>query len=269
MTGEGGPVNLYAENKNVRMLIYSSSTITARALLWTCDDGAVVLDRIYPGDTATIEIIHEYAKKQGWVFRQNGGYNYHSILSDDKHHFITLKSSTGLWPYMDTFRFADGDEYEAVVSDDSSWGHTTLDSTEGNFDSNSVRCYDCGCRENIDNMTYVGDEPYCENCLNNSFTWSDIEDSFIENDDTVYLEDTDSCVSSWYADNYCHRCDRCGEYYRTKGNGSIGPDDIWRCDDCHSRLFACCDECDCEVSIDDLENGVCSECISKQEEVKS
>jgi len=90
----------------VGMVVYESPRVTARALLWTCDDGVTVMDRIYPNDGGHVEIMHGWADSLGYVYRIGnslpcGGY---VKLSDGKDHVVTLKYKAYI-PYMDTFRY--------------------------------------------------------------------------------------------------------------------------------------------------------------------
>jgi len=90
----------------VGMVVYESPKITARALLWTCDDGVTVMDRIYPNDGGHVEIMQEWAASNGYVFRVGNSLPCGSyvLLSDGENHVVTLKYKAYI-PYMDTFRY--------------------------------------------------------------------------------------------------------------------------------------------------------------------
>lgn len=262
MTGYDGPVGIYGANDNVQMLIYRGATTTARALVWTCDDGTIVMDRIYPSNgDIHISIMQEYARRQGWVYRL--GYNCgNNELSVDKEYSVTLDSSDGQWPYMDTFCYADGDEYHAVLSNQS--GDIVLHSTDGSFYNDMTRCDCCGQRVHDDNITYINDCPYCGSCVDSCYTWSDIQEEYVDNDSLVYLANGE-VVSDWYAEHNCPRCEHCGEYHYDTENMQEH-DGFSYCDSCFDELFEKCSECDEYFAIDDLKDGLCCDCLETRTE---
>lgn len=92
MTGESYyKTVIYALNpKKVKLVVFAKKS---RALLWTTDDGSIVLDRVYPTDGSYhSELLKKWAKEKGYL-------QYPSI---DRKLSITLIHNN-VFPFLDTF----------------------------------------------------------------------------------------------------------------------------------------------------------------------
>lgn len=135
--------SIYSLNKNkVKMVIFNNDV---RALLWQCDDGKIVLDRAYPSGHWGVSFIRTWAKKRGYLLRDvpdsvtgtgNNG------ISDGNCHIVTLMHD-GIFPYMDTFKFALISKTQIIVSNDPTFGNAILTNTDGGFYQKQV-CQQCG-----------------------------------------------------------------------------------------------------------------------------
>lgn len=259
MTGGNEAVTLYGENDNVRMLIYRHH-ITARALLWTCDDGKIVLDRIYPNSGNHIGVIHEYCEKQSWAYRVKQGMPCDGIvkLSDGSVRQITLQSSCGLWPYMDTFRYAVGDEYSCTVSNDYDNDYdAVLESTCGTFSDERETCVHCESRTR--NYRHTENGYVCEDCINDNYVYSNVSGNYIESEDAVELIDSETYVSYDYACGHYYQCVRC-ENWHAYSDSVRDFEGEYYCSNCLEDIAVCCRECGTLLSIDNNTKDMCDMC---------
>ena len=106
--GKVGLLILY-KNKN-------RSKIKGRAIVWEnlqTPSGRTYMDRIYTNDSSDEEIFMEYAKKQGWLYRNQRGYSFTSYVIDPLNNtntIMTLTSQLGAvehdyYPYLDTMTY--------------------------------------------------------------------------------------------------------------------------------------------------------------------
>lgn len=124
MTGSGentDKVKFYAENPLTVGLLLCRTTEAnngfARALLWTTNEGVKVLDRIYPNEGPHVQAMHDWAIKNGHIYR-----SYNSLpgcspirLSNGSVYTVTMNTaSTGLIPYFDTFCWGDCDKKTGI-----------------------------------------------------------------------------------------------------------------------------------------------------------
>lgn len=230
----GGNANItevYALNPDkVSMVIYKEGY--ARALLWTCDDGTKVLDRIYPNSGVHVDIITKWAVDRGYVHRVGNNCNY-CRLSDNNFHTVTLKMND-LFPFMDTFKHGTirGNTIKITNSNN---GNIFLEGINGNFED-MFECENCGNEVSEDDMVSdEGGHNYCEDCYSNVYT-------------------------------RCGNCD--GEVDR---DDARSPDGNMYCESCYDELYTTCADCDEEIAIDDSytwdDNLLCDNCyVGRQKE---
>lgn len=106
--------DLYVENPDkVKMLVYRDKDkfVAGRALVWTTDDGEIVMDRIY-GSDKTVSFFRRYAQQQGWLYRRHNSYTHNTSFvtpdGQDVSRKIMLKMKRpekSYFPYCDTFKF--------------------------------------------------------------------------------------------------------------------------------------------------------------------
>lgn len=253
-------VQVYEENDNIQLLKYTSfGGKRARAVVWTTDKGETILDRIYPNSGAHIDRIHGWAKEQGWLIRETNGLPEGDVrISDGKRHTVSVTSDSGMWPYMDTFRFADGDESEATLSNWDS-GNAVLESTDGGFIGHYMRCENCSERYDENDLTTIDDVLWCENCLCDEFSWSETECEYVRHDDCVTL-DCGDIVSTHYAESHCYTCDSC-DHVSTDDTSETPDGKQQLCESCFNDVVSTCDSCSTEIMCDELDDdGNCSEC---------
>ena len=114
MTGErlGEFTRIYEDNPDkVGMVVCynKKNEITARGLLWTCDNGVKVIDGIYGTQMGTQEIFE-------WVYENKIISIYDIVFKHNaKKHKITLNINRDTVPFMDTFCYGIFDETNMKV----------------------------------------------------------------------------------------------------------------------------------------------------------
>lgn len=103
MTGSSTRAKLYAENPNsIKLVVLKPQK--ARALLWICDDGTKILDRIYPLDGKYS------AKLRAWATKNNI-----ILKSQATQKFVTVTFDKIQLPYIDTFYHIKLDEEKKLI----------------------------------------------------------------------------------------------------------------------------------------------------------
>lgn len=245
MTGRDSKyVEIYALNPDkVSLVVYDKM---ARALLWTCDDNIKVLDRIYPNDGVHINIIQEWAKSQGIVYRMGNSCPHGEVeLSDNQEHCVTVKYNE-YFPYMDTFRYADINENDQTAilynsRKSRKRGNTLLDNTNGGPLAGGFICESCGDRVSEDDMRCpeYGDGIYCENCFDELYAYCESCSCDVCRDDIVQVDDDYMCRDC--AERHATRCDVCGDWTK-KECVTTSDTDKTCCHDCIENLTIC-DDC--------------------------
>jgi len=257
MTGDDSDkVQIYADNDNVSLLVCNNQY---RALLWECDDGTKVLDRIYPNAGDHVGWFHEYAKANGIVYRMHNHMPDGNVeLSDEQFHRVTLRHDD-VFPYIDTFHYGSIDGSEVELSNESCFGDIHFSCTEGGH-SETQRCDRCGASTGGDFIESHGDM-YCEYCRNEHLfccdrcgDWEPVES----------CREIDSCCWCDYCtDHWASWCDKC-ETYTTEGTVECA--DMYYCDTCRDDYLTLCEKCDSytlndEVTVVDDEYW-CNDCAS-------
>lgn len=126
-------VGIYTVNPEVVGLVVMDNI---RALLWTCMDGTVVLDRCYPSGHWKIKFLHKWAASKKYIWRVEDGLVDEALveLSDDSKRTVSLKKffltedlckddrletndyfiNSPVYPYFDTFAFTCLDEIDGI-----------------------------------------------------------------------------------------------------------------------------------------------------------
>lgn len=227
---------LYEQSPFCRLLVArdEKQQFVGRALLWECDNGAVLCDRRYGKNYYVEQAIADYAIAQGFYIKTNNNYELacgwrgkDKTLGGEQRikmvHDITIIDD---FPFCDTFQWVDGDFLCSYPA-----GNYRLNSTSGylgDYSDDNAECYSCGDQYHVDDMTQIDDDYYCGEC------------SF-----------------------YCERCDEycTGNDYITLSSGGVA------CAHCQDD-FTLCSECDHYVLNSRARHFVncgvdlCQECIA-------
>ena len=192
---------------SAKMLITKKDgLLTGRAILWEVD-GITIMDRVYTCFDYLEDCFYNYAKENKWWIRENnsllhtGEDQYWRTPEDNyescKAHTFTihLKKHYDYYPYVDSFRYFDGDK--TITNVDGQF-NCSLDYTDGGYSSNSVWvCDSCGhefrsyseddCPEEL-HYSEAYDRYYCDDCC----YWADELDDYYPTTDPEISVNTDS-----------------------------------------------------------------------------
>ena len=273
-------VRLYTLNPDkVSLLVYGKKV---RALLWTCDDGTKVLDRIYPAGVAEVEYIRKWAEIKGYVLRVNAdrapSSSISEPLSDNSVKTLTVKFGDS-FPYLDTFRFIGklNKENKTVI----------LSNAKTYFEKDSCKyyeglgtggeipfknelykpalvCHECGCHLFDGEQYRTRNLNYCRECWNNLFFECADCGEIHSVDDQYKISDLNrkvcaNCIGAYYY------CDCCGKYL------SVKPLNVKEhgkyCSDCYANYCTQCKNCDMHLLKDDTitfdGNDYCEDCHNR------
>ena len=266
-------VQLYADNPDRVKLVVLDDYV--RALLWTCDNGTIALDRIYPCGCDAVALLQSWATKNGYVFRKTEGFCPGSVnFSDNKIQYVTVNHS-GTYPYMDTFAYAeDNGNGTITISNKWSFGDFELTNTDGGH-SHLYHCSCCNRSLSEDDRYTAFDETYCQDCFYESFFYCSHCGYEAVLDDRVTVGDESYCPEC--VKKLFKECEDCNEYFNkddlTKVILTDGESQMV-CDECLDE-YTCCANCDEYFETSEMEeiNGdeycsACAESIDHDEEVR-
>jgi len=289
------PLQIYAHNPDkVALVLYRAPDLPenangyARALLWTCDDGSRVLDRIYPDNRGVhVAAMRAWATSCGYCNRRYQG------MPDDDHVMVDMvsqalngrsitknltlevtlqKAPHGRIPYLDTFHWGVSRVNTFVVTNDKGDQELEFDGTHGGYsdiqpeyDWYCGRCgeghmdYDSSCSVRVGSSG--AEVTWCEYCVDYyAITCARCED--VVPTRTSRSVDGEpwcpSCIETHA--NTCESCDTLSA-------------DTEECHDGYTLCAGCrgtCEECGEIFRMSQL-NGedLCPECAEKKEEEES
>lgn len=174
-------LRLYQENPNQVRIAYVqvNDKCLARALVWTANDGSVIMDRVY-GSEEFQTMFKDYARDQGWWKKRcdsAGDSPFISPDGDNKDRYFTITLADGdfeYYPYVDTFRYQNGNELSnnEDFSIDTDEGYE-LTCTDGDRTCMGVECYNRSARYPISQCS-----------------WSEYHEMYVHDDDAVTIERT-------------------------------------------------------------------------------
>lgn len=252
--------------------IVKNNTLYARAILWNVKDdngnSYVFQDRPY-GDIESRRKLIEYAQSKGYLFRTSecstvvdtdgNSYSVFSFLSDEA---VEYMEEEGV-PYFDTL-------YNFYASNPSHLNNAgfgrDVQSSEGRPLKYAYCCASCGDSVDEDYVCWGNDEPYCECCHGDRFTYCDRCDSDIDRENIVHIADEDEWVCEDCAERIAVRCYHCDDFYRNDYYYTAHGNHV--CGDCYGRYnYFCCEDCNehCAenegYAIEDV-GVVCENCYS-------
>lgn len=102
-------------------------------------------------------------------------------------------------------------------------------------------CSECGCRiDNEDDVYWVGDEPYCYDCV----TYCDCCNEYYRSDDVYYIASEDTYVCYECRDEYYTSCEHCGTWHNNDDTIYVDSEDKYVCNDCLEEHYEQCADCE-------------------------
>lgn len=278
---EADCTKLYENNPDrFQQLVMNFVSDSARAIVAKLDNGQYYLDRVYSSSSNLKERMRKYAAGCGWLWRDNDEDTIYLGENKDKITDYGIIKVTGLTykngevPYMDTFH-----KYKLVKGRLDIYHHFAtndydgrLDSTDGYIGEEGM-CSWCGgdfsedCLTTLMVNSSVGDESFCDECLENNFFRCmecrnyQVYDEGTEITTHIHLRGTrivcDSCLSGGgYSD-----CRECGDWFNNDEILTVDGGEY--CSECAEQHFTLCEDCDDWVSESHVVDGkfVCEDCL--------
>lgn len=275
MTGDRDDLlELYRDNPDkVGLALYTGN---ARALVWTCDDGTTVVDRIYPNDGKHCTVFEDWAHSNGYIYR-NDNYARHGKevpllrMNEDPTDarlkqiaqvkgvfYVTCKMPKHNMPFLDTFLYAMPDEYNNTVVLSNAYHPDRpcfyCEYTEGGLPwlfEDRFRCTNCGCHVHEDHCEWYNDDAFCSQCWDELFSYCEVCECIEYKDCMIYIEDYGLVCAECY-NTHVRTCCICEQKYiintHCKYEGEV-PESVRDA----SAI-------DCSVG-PDHEPNICDECI--------
>lgn len=153
-------LEVYTANPEVGLVIYKSmddtDKIIGRALLWKLKDGKEFLDRIYTVNDSDVQLFRDYAKENGWYYKEhnNSSDSGYAIAPDGSRVSLDLTvnltdASMDNFPYLDTLKYFN--PRRKTISNEDTGGCYFLEDTGGDYvrpcdtcgGSGRMECGDC------------------------------------------------------------------------------------------------------------------------------
>jgi len=243
-------LEVYTANPEVGLVIYKSiddaEKIIGRALLWNLKDGKEYLDRIYTVNDSDVQLFRDYAKENGWYYKENNNSSDSSnaIAPDGSRVNLDLivnltDASMDNFPYLDTLKYFN--PRRKTISNFDTGGCYFLEDTGGDY----VRpCDTCGGSGRTECPDCDGNGDYqCGNC--------DGDGEVDCNECDSGKVECDNCSGSGEVDDEpCGDCDGEGKVNCSDCGGSgkeqcstCDGDERVECDNCSGRGQVDCYDC--------------------------
>jgi hypothetical protein len=243
-------LEVYTANPEVGLVIYKSiddtEKIIGRALLWKLKDGKEYLDRIYTVNDSDVQLFRDYAKENGWYYKENNNSSDSSnaIAPDGSRVNLDLivnltDASMDNFPYLDTLKYFN--PRRKTISNFDTGGCYFLEDTGGDY----VRpCDTCGGSGRTECPDCDGNGDYqCGNC--------DGDGEVDCNECDSGKVECDNCSGSGEVDDEpCVDCDGEGKVNCSDCGGSgkkqcsaCDGDERVECDNCSGRGQVDCYDC--------------------------
>ena len=200
-------MRLYADNpESVEMLVMKDSdgNVSGRALLWkeakcteTSNDDLLevgsyykVMDRIYYTKDSQIESFKDWAKENGYLFKEKQSYDYYTTFNTPQGEYVEAffeisidNISQKYYPYIDTFFYVDSDN---CLLHNNQGEHYNFEARTTDGSPSGVRCYHTGeyiDRDDAEHIESLNDYVHRDHAVYIGDTWY-----YSEDDDIAYSE---------------------------------------------------------------------------------
>jgi len=245
-------LEFYSKN-NIKMIVLFSDTeddkIIGRALLWDIDEiddkkveNVKFMDRIYYIQDYIVNIFKEYANKNGWLSKSIQDSSQYTSIFDPKtneHKNLKLKTKNNFertnsneYPYLDTFKYYYHEDMYLSNKEEESKRYYFLNDTGGDFqivDEDRIYIDYYGDYYHTDDLVWCeygheyrlwedsveyNDEYATNDYAREHLIWSNIQDRYLSNDETIWLSYYDDYVTSDYASSRMYLSKKDDTYYK-------------------------------------------------------
>lgn len=188
-------VRWYARNPDkvgVVKIMRGKNLYMGRALIWTCDGGETVVDRVYPSNNGPhTAALHRWCEEHGYDYKTRQCMDDGLLKSKRLNYHITMQNTAGNdwereehgYPYLDTMKYAEeSPRYCDTITLTPSHGDVRFDSTGGSWSGTgsrrphaatappTVACLACSLRVFEEAVYYnIAGEPFCEDCYHEHY----------------------------------------------------------------------------------------------------
>ena len=242
-TNSGNYIEFYAKNEGVKMVIYMSKKekdkILGRALLWDIDeiDGEKVdrkfMDRIYYVYETDMVLFQKFAKQNGWLHKISQTSSSNCSIMDtltNKVDYLKLKTvdtfeENRYYPYLDTLKYYYNDDGYLTNRNDDGEDYYTIQNTNGSYEDNrnsddenddgQVYCELGDAWVDRDDAIWIESAGHyaTQRYVNNNMVFSDLEEDYIEQDESLYSNYRGSWIFEYGAFEIHHSGDSDVETY--------------------------------------------------------
>ena len=229
----------------------------ARALLWTSDNGKIILDRVYPTDCSfQSALLQKWAREKGYL----------QDITLDQKLFITLNHNN-IFPFLDTFHHGKVSKKKIRLCNEIfPTENCTLRETSGSY----TLLTKCFCCKNVDSnfdFEMISHEYVCKSCIKENYRRCEHCVTFHHKKDMTKINKKVICKECF--PYYCKKCDNCnGPLIKDYVKVTLGGFEKHLCEDCSINYYTCNK---CNIVFDQLKNpknikrGIffCGNCIRK------
>lgn len=203
-------LEMYVKNpEKVSMLILKDDQdkLRGRALIWNLDvpENRVYMDRIYTVNDFDIELFKDFARKNGWLYKERQTFGWNNIIIDSRDNNLYTPNSLKLevvlkdkklkyYPYLDTLSVYNKEN--GVLNNQGSLlkkeGHLHLIDYQGSY------------VDEVDHQEYVFSNYYNEEIIREDAVYCQIDDDWVYNNDAVYVHNTDGLYAIKSSDKIVH-----------------------------------------------------------------
>ena len=151
-------------------------------------------------------------------------------------------------------------------------GYTHNETENINHCSGGMVCESCGRHISRDDVHWVGDDPYCGDCV----TYCERCGNYELNDYATWIESEDRYICEYCRDEYYSRCEHCGDWYHNDDLTYVDSTERYVCEDCLDYTYYQCEDCEEYFPRKDMNEYVnpdtgevcfyCDECYAEREE---
>lgn len=190
-------LEMYVKNpEKVSMLILKDDQdkLRGRALVWNLDvpENRVYMDRIYTVNDFDIELFKDFARKNGWLYKERQTFGWNNIIVDSRNNNLYTPSNLKLevvlndkklryYPYLDTLSVYN--KKKGILNNQGQLlrmeGHLHLIDYQGSY------------VDEVYHREYVYSNYYAEEIVREDAVYCQIDDDWVYNHDSVYVHNTD------------------------------------------------------------------------------
>lgn len=203
-------LEMYVKNpEKVSMLILKDDQdkLRGRAIVWNLDvpENRIYMDRIYTVNDFDVELFKDFARKNGWLYKERQTFGWDNIIVDSRNNNLYTPSNLKLevvlndkkikyYPYLDTLSVYN--KKKGILNNQGQLlrneGYLHLIDYQGSY------------VDEVDHREYVYSNFYGEEIVREDAVYCQIDDDWVYNHDSVYVHNTDGLYAIRTSDKIVH-----------------------------------------------------------------